>query len=135
VCVVEIRQSFAGVGIGQEESPQPRRLGFCFGAVEQFELARMIGPAIRLLVVEPEQFLEDGFDKVANYGGAAADVRQSPRVAKPAGCMPSVDSGLTCFECVHRSATPETQAALARLPTALYDGPLSSALAAPRCGT
>ena len=72
VGVVEVGEAFAGFGVGQEEVPQAGGLGLLLCAVEQFELARMPAPAIRLLVVELVEFLVDRRD-------VFGDVASSPR--------------------------------------------------------
>ena len=57
--VIEVRQPFAGFGIGQKEVPQPRLARLLLGAVQQFKLTRVVGPAVLVLLLQPVEFLCD----------------------------------------------------------------------------
>jgi hypothetical protein len=64
--IVEIRQALARLGVGQEEVPEPGLLGLLLGAVQQLELARRIGPAVRAALAQPEVLVGDRVDVVAD---------------------------------------------------------------------
>jgi hypothetical protein len=64
VGVVEVGQALAGLGIGQEEVPQPGRLGLGLEPVEQLELAVAVAPALLAALAEAEVLGGHGFDLV-----------------------------------------------------------------------
>ena len=46
--VIEVRQTFAGFRVGQKEVPQPASARLLLGTFQQFQLARVVGPAVLL---------------------------------------------------------------------------------------
>ena len=59
VRVVEVAEALAGLGVGEEEVPEPVGLGLRLGAVEQLELAGRVAPAVLPPLAEAEELLGD----------------------------------------------------------------------------
>ena len=100
VGVVEVGEPLTGVGVGEEEVPQPLLLGLGLDRLEQVELAVAIAPALGAPLAEPEELLGVGLDLL---GDEPHDrVVQRPRRLRHAEVV-HVDRAL---ECRHRVLLP-----------------------------